>query len=327
MHSALALAIGTVGAAAALFFVVVVLARNDMSFGFDRAEGRELLTYGGQLSGLYFGSYAANTLPAWVAGRTFGAPLLGLYSRANLIVGLPLTWLSSGATKVLFPLYGHVRDDIARTRALVSEGIILTTGFAWPLFAIVAGAASVVVDLLLGPRWHGATPLLQMSVLIACGALPTGLLTNAAEAMGWIRLATLRLVVFLALIGSAVAVSEFAGLGLVDLLAGIAIAQWVTYAITLKPFVSRGVVDLRLVLRGHYVHAAVSLGAFGAALAVADVLPGFGSLASVAGELGVTAVVCGLILTGRSWYPASEVFFRRLGRNIPFLNPIAKAAL
>lgn len=315
LHSAMALAIGQVAAAFALFVWAVVLARRDISFKFDRAEGRELFSYGSQLSGLYFGSYAANTLPSWVAGRTFGAFTLGLYSRANIIVNLPLTYLSSSVTKVLFPLYGRVRDSAERTRTLLSEGIVLATGFIWPMFAIVAGAAPVVVELLLGPRWHGATPLLRLCALIACGALPTGLLTNAAEAMGWIRLTTLRLIVFLALLCAAVTVVEFAGLGLSDLLVGVAIAQWATYAITLKPFLNRSVVDSRLLFRGHYVHAAVSLGAFGAALACADILAGAGSLAIVGGELGVTTVVCGLIISGRSWYPASAVLSRRMGPN------------
>lgn len=317
LRSAMALAIGQVAAAFVLFVWAVVLARRDISFGFDRAEGRELFGYGSQLSGLYFGSYAAYTLPSWVAGHTFGAFTLGLYSRANAIVNLPLTYLSSSVMKVLFPLYGRVRDSAERTRTLLSEGIVLATGFTWPMFAIVAGAAPVVVDLLLGPRWHGATPLLRLCVLIACGALPTGLLTNAAEAMGWIRLATLRLIVFLALLCAAVAVTELAGLGLSDLLVGVAIAQWTTYAITLKPFMRRGVVDSRLLLRGHCIHAAVSLGAFSAALACADVLAGTGPLARVGGELGVTAVVCGLVLTGRSWYPASHVLARRFEQVLP----------
>jgi O-antigen/teichoic acid export membrane protein len=313
LHSALALATGQVIAAFTLFIWTVVLARRDISFGYDRAEGRELFTYGSQLSVLYFGSYAANTLPSWIAGRTFGAFTLGLYSRASALANLPLTYLSAGVTKVLFPLYGRVRDDAARTKALLSEAIVLATGLTWPLFAICAGAAPVIVDVLLGARWHAATPLLQLSVLIACGAFPTGLLTNAAEALGWIRFATLRLIVFLFLLGVAVAIVESIGLGLSELLVGVAIAQWTTYGITLKPFGSRGFIDSRLLLRSHFIHALVSIAVFGIALACAHFLAGMGIVAQIAGELVLTASVCGVILAGRSWYPASEVLWRRLG--------------
>ena len=115
LHSALALAIGQLVAGATLFCWAVALARRDIRFHFDVAEGRELFTYGGQLSGLYLGFFAAYTLPGWVAGRAYGAATLGLYSRSSLIVTLPLTYVTSGISKVLFPLYGRVCDDAVRT--------------------------------------------------------------------------------------------------------------------------------------------------------------------------------------------------------------------
>ncbi len=312
LHSALALAYGQLVAAAALLLATAALARRDLSLRFDRAEGRDLLTFGGQLGFLYLGTLLANMVPSWVTGRSFGASMLGLYSRASLMAGIPLTYLSTSVTKVLFPLYGHVRDDIKRTRALLSDGLTLATGFTWPLFAVLAGGASVAVDVLLGSRWHGAAPLLQLSVLIACGAFPTGLLTNAAEALGWMRLATLRLVAFIVLLGAAVSIVVFAGLGLHELLIGVAIAQWVTYAITLKPFMSRGLVVRSLIMRSHIVHGTVSIVAFAAALLCADLFSFAGLLAQIAAEFVLVLLLCWFFIVGRSWYPASQVLALRL---------------
>jgi MFS family permease len=72
--------------------------------------------------------------------------VLGLYSRAALIVGLPATYLTTGVTKVLYPLYGRVREDLVRTRTLLGEGLILTTGLTWPFFALafVQGIGSAI---------------------------------------------------------------------------------------------------------------------------------------------------------------------------------------
>jgi O-antigen/teichoic acid export membrane protein len=311
-HSTVALAVGQVIAAAALLTTTAVLARRDLCVGFDRSESRELLTFGSQVSFLYLGSYASNTIPSWTAGRSFGAFALGLYSRAYLMVGIPLTYLLTSITKVLFPLLGRVRDDTVRTKAVITEGVVLATGFTWPLFAVLAGGASVAVHLLLGSRWHAATPLLQLSVLIACGAFPTGLLTTVAEALGWLRLAALRLITFVALLLTSVAIVESAGLGLKELLVGVAIAQWVTYAITLKPFVSRALVDRQLIIRSHLIHGAVSAGAFIVAFADAHFLGGVGLIAQVAGELVIALAACLPILFCRSWFPASQVLARRL---------------
>ena len=54
--------------------------------------------------------------------------MLGVYSRSFMIVALPATYATSSVYKVLYPLYGRVRDDFARTRAVVDEGLTLTTG-------------------------------------------------------------------------------------------------------------------------------------------------------------------------------------------------------
>lgn len=320
-HSAIALAIGQVVSGAILFFWASVLARRDLRFGFDRSEGRELLTYGSQLSGLYFGSWAVNAIPGWIAGRSFGAFTLGLYSRASLLINLPVGYLQTGITKVLFPLYGRVRDDIARTKTMLSEGLALATGFTWPVFAFVAGAAPVVVDSLLGPKWHGATPLLRLCALIACGLFPTGLLTNAAEALGWIRFATFRLIVLLVLLSAAVGTVELAGLGLNSLLGGVAVAQWATYAIMLRTFVSRGVVDSRLMFRSHFAHALGSLGAFAIAFGIAELLAGESLVVAIVAELGALTAVCVFIFFARPLFPASEILARRLAEVIPASNP------
>jgi O-antigen/teichoic acid export membrane protein len=315
LHTTMALAVGQVVGAVTLFIGAVALAWRDLRFGFDRAEGRYLLTYGGQLSGLYFGAWAINAIPSWFTSLSFGKFTLGLYNRASLVVNLPLVYLSTGITKVLFPLYGHVRDDAAKTKAMLSEGIVLATGYIWPLFAIVAGAAPVLVDILLGQRWHGTAPLLRLFVLIACGVFPTTFLTNAAEALGWIKFATFRLLVLLALLASAVAVVGVAGLGLRALLVGVAIAQWATYVITLKPFVSRGIVNARLVLGSHFIHGLLSLAAFGAALGCAALLAGAGLFAQALVEVALTALVCALVLRGRNWYPATRVLAQRMSEN------------
>ena len=313
LHSALALAIGQVVAGAALFGWAVALARRDIHIRFDLREARELFTYGSQLSGLYLGFYAAYTLPAWVAGRAYGAATLGLYSRSSLIVTLPLTYATSGISKVLFPLYGRVRDDLKRTQVMLSEAVVLATGFSWPVLAIVAGGAPVLIAALLGPNWASATPLLRLSAVFVGAALPLNLLTNGAEAMGWIRTAAIRLVVFLVLLSSVIGATQAADLGMSALLGGVAVVEWATYAITLMPFVRRAIVDPGLLLRSHLVHGAVSLVAFGAAFLGASALAGTNILIQIAAQIVIALAIFGVILAGRSWFPAAEVLTRRMG--------------
>jgi O-antigen/teichoic acid export membrane protein len=321
LHTAVALAIGQLIAGASLFVWASMISWREIHFGFDRTEGRELFTYSSQLSVLYFGSWAVNTIPSWYTGRAFGGSVLGLYNRASLVINMPLGYLVTGITKVLFPLYGRVRNDAVRTKAMLSEGLILATGFIWPIFAILAGAAPVVVGILLGPRWHAAIPLLRYCALIACGLFPTSLLTNAAEALGWIRFAAFRLIVLLALLASAVGVTAAAGFTLEGLLLGVAVAQWFTYAITLRPFISRDAVDAGPVVRSHLAHALAAAGAFGLSFGCVELLSGTALVFQAAGQIVVFAVVCLFVFSARSWLPASRILARRLAEVIPPTNP------
>jgi O-antigen/teichoic acid export membrane protein len=327
LHSALALAIGQLAAGVALCVWAIGLARREIRIRFDLREARELFAYGSQLSGLYLGFYGAYTLPYWVAGRSYGAATLGLYSRSSLIIALPLTYVTSGISKVLFPLYGRIRDDAARIRALIGEALVLTTGFGWPLMAIVAGGAPVIIDALLGPSWHDATPLLRLTALIGCAQLPTGLLTNAAEAIGWIRITTLRLTVFIVLVCVSIGVTQIAGLGLQALLAGLAVAEWTSYGITLEPFVTRKALDRKLLLRSQLIHAAVSVGAFTCTYLGAVALEGTAILARVVVEGAIALVLCGIILTGRSWFPATKVLTERMGGSLRPRNRLIRRSL
>jgi O-antigen/teichoic acid export membrane protein len=312
LRSPTALAAGQAAAAAALFSASAILARGDLQLGFARSEARELLGFAGQVGALNFGSYVMNTAPVWFTARAFGAPVLGLYSRANVVVGLPLTYLSGGLMKVLYPLYGRVRSDPARTRILIDEGITMGTGFVWPFFAVVAGAAPVIVRVLLGPGWNGTAPLLALFALVACGDLPCGLLTNAGEAFGWMRMIWGRQLTFFVLIAVDIAAVHFLGLGVTALVGGIAVAQWIAYAFTISAFVRRDVLEIRAVALSHGAHAALSLGGFGAAALVARGLGGTPLAVQTVGEVAVGLTLGVVVLLGRSWHPATRVLAHRL---------------
>ena len=313
LHSAVALALGQTVWGATLLVAAGVIARDELRLSFDRTEARELFTFASQVSVLGFGSYVTITAPSWFAARAFGASVLGLYSRAYLIVYLPVAYASTSIFKVIYPLYGRIREDLARTKILVDEALTLTTGIAWPLFALVAGASPVIVRLLLGPRFDGAAPLVALFALGACANIPSGLLTNAAEAFGWMRVIATMQIMFFAGVAATLITVYFADLGLNWLLGGVAASQWGAYALTLQPFIRRRFVDRRRVLRSQLIHGAVAVVAFGGAMACAQILAGSALLAQVAGQIAVGAAVVGTIVLGRSWIPATQVLARRIG--------------
>ena len=193
LHSAVALALGQATGGAVQLLAAGVLARGDLALGVDRADARELLRFSSQVSGLNLFHYFNYAAPSWFAARTFGAAALGVYSRASLIVGLPSEYALTSIYKVIYPVYGRVRDDLARTRVLIDEALTLTTGLLWPMLALIAGAAPVIVAVLLGGGWGDAPQLVALFALMASAWVPCGVLTNAAEAQGWMRIIAWRL--------------------------------------------------------------------------------------------------------------------------------------
>jgi PST family polysaccharide transporter len=324
LHSALALALGQAAGGAAQFLAASVIARDHLRLAFDRADARELSRFASQVGGLNFLAYLAYSVPSWFTARVFGAPALGFYSRASLIVGLPAEYAVRSIFKVIFPLYGRVREDAARTRRLVDEALTLTTGFVWPILALIAGAAPVIVAVLLGNRWDDAAPLIPMFALMAAAWVPCGLLTNAGEALGWMRIIAARQVAFFVCVAAALAVAHYADLSLELLLLGLGVSEWMVYVLTLRAFIGRELLDRGPVLRRQLVHAALAVTAFAASAVCALLLRDYSLLAQVAGQVMIGAAVIGTIALGRGWIPATGVLAHRMG--VPAGQSVVRAA-
>ena len=317
LHSAMALVIGQTVAAFALLAATTWLARSKLQFSFDRGEARELFSFAGHVSALNIGFYTLNTAPGWAISRGFGAHSLGLYSRANLIVGLPLNYLTTGIAKVVYPLYGRIGSVVSRRRALVSEAMVVATGFVWLPIALAAGAAPIVIDVLLGPGWGGAPDILRLCALIACANLPWVLLANAAEAFGWMQLVWRWQAVYLTVLVASATVVYALGLSVNELLAGVAAAQWAGYGLAVITFVRRSVLDSRLVAASHIVHGLTAIVMFACSAWCAYLVQDMDVAVQVSAELAV-AVGCALVLfLARRWFPASRVLERRLAQAMP----------
>lgn len=312
-HSAQSLATGQVLGACLLLIAAVAVGYKELRPAFDRSDARELFTFASQVNSLGFIASVIIAAPSWFVARTFGASDLGFYSRAALIVGMPANYATKSVYSVLYPLYGRVREDMARTRTLLEEALTLTTGIGWPLFALLAGAAPVIVPTLLGDRWGPATPLIPFFALAACAYVPCGLLTNAAEAMGWMRTIFVREAILLIATAAGLTVVYLVDLDLSWVLIAVAIAQWFTYAWTLEPFVRRRGLDGERIVRTHLVHGGMALGAFATSALAARLLSGIPLSLQVAVQIVIAVGVLGTLLRGRSWIPATQVLAQRIG--------------
>jgi O-antigen/teichoic acid export membrane protein len=130
-------------------------------------ESRQLFGYGAAATLNSLVSYAARNADSFIIARWLGAFPLGLYTRAFNLITVPLYYLGTATTGVLFPAMSEIRSDVRRFRTAYLLGVQITVLIAAPLSAGVAVAAPHLIAGLYGEGWSGATPALQ--ILAAAG--------------------------------------------------------------------------------------------------------------------------------------------------------------
>lgn len=119
--------------------------------------------------------FAHQNADKFILGRTIGATLVGQYNVANEIASLPSTALIAPINRAVYPVYARLAKDISalREQFLSVYGQIAMLSF--PTSVGIACSAELLVEILLGPQWAGAVPLLKIFILVG---LLSALLSN-----------------------------------------------------------------------------------------------------------------------------------------------------
>ncbi|MBN1912736.1 MAG: MOP flippase family protein [Pirellulales bacterium] len=191
------------------------------------SEIRSVFGFGANLTGFSIMNYVSQNADNLIIGAFLGATPLGYYSLGYRILLLPREAVTGVLNRVLFPAFCRIRDDDNR----LSEAYLRVCGaiafITFPMMTGIAIVAEPFVDIILGPRWLPAVPVI-------CILAPLGMLQSISSTTGQIYLAKgkvhwmLRLVMF----GSIVHTTGFA-VGVVWGITGVAYAYVVTASLML----------------------------------------------------------------------------------------------
>jgi O-antigen/teichoic acid export membrane protein len=187
LRSADALVAGQVATAGVLLALSATAARPQLAVAYSAVHARSLFSFSAQVSLQNLGHYLNNTLPSFAVSRFLGQASLGFFSRATLLVGIPLTFLAQGATKTLYPIYPRFRDNKEECRRMMIDVASVTTTMVWPLFAALAGLAPIVVELLLGAQWAPVASIVAPLCLYATVNFAYSMFASFTEALGYLR--------------------------------------------------------------------------------------------------------------------------------------------
>lgn len=102
-----------------------------------------------------------------VIGKLFSATDLGFYSRASDFSRLPSTLTTSIATRVTFPVFSQIQNDLNGLFLAYKKYLAVMCGIYAPIILGLCAIAKPLVCVLIGEQWLPAVPLLQI-LCIAC---------------------------------------------------------------------------------------------------------------------------------------------------------------
>ena len=102
-------------------------------------------------------------------GKMLGITALGLYQMAYLISNLPATEIALIISKVTFPAYSKLQEDLPKLREAYLKVLQLTAFISIPLAGGIFILATDFTQIFLGEKWMPMVP--AMKVLAVCGMI------------------------------------------------------------------------------------------------------------------------------------------------------------
>jgi lipopolysaccharide exporter len=129
---------------------------------FDMDKFRDLFGFGIWISGSIILVFLITQGDDIFVGRMFGVTALGFYQMAYLLSHLPVTEITDVISRVTFPAYSKLQDDLAKLREGYLKVLQLTAYVSIPLAAGIITLATEFTRIFLGQKWMPMVPAVQI---------------------------------------------------------------------------------------------------------------------------------------------------------------------
>ncbi len=118
--------------------------------------------------------YATTNADITIIGKVLGSEPLGIYSLALNMVKLPVTRLSGIVSKVMFPAFSAVQEDLGRFKKGFTKSLTFISIFTFPLLAGMAVFSREFIEIFLGAKWLAmAAPLIILTPMAMLKSIGT----------------------------------------------------------------------------------------------------------------------------------------------------------
>jgi len=135
---------------------------------------RELISFGGFVTGSRILWFIYRQIDILIAGRIFSSQLLGVYSVVLQLSRYPLAKFLPGIAQIAMPAFARVQSNSEIVRAHFLKATRIYSLFIFPIFWGLLVVAPELIKLMLGEKWDNTIlPLQMMCVIMPFIALNT----------------------------------------------------------------------------------------------------------------------------------------------------------
>ena len=129
---------------------------------FNKNIARELISYGKFITGLTIVLFVTVEIDNWVAGKVLGMEYLGFYVIAYTLGNMPATHISKVISKVMFPVYSKLQNDLPALRETYLRVLEFIACISIPAAVGIAALAPEIVEVVYGDNWLPAVSILKI---------------------------------------------------------------------------------------------------------------------------------------------------------------------
>ena len=157
--------------------MALIVQRRELKVRLSFAYWRAIMKYGTSIVGASMILNITNRLPDVLLTRAAGAPATGLYNRGAGLIDIFNNAIVRSVQRVLASQMAADRRAGHGIGGVYGRMTRTMTGLLWPFFAIVAVLSGPIINLLYGPRWLPAAPVL--SIIAVAAALNAAVVSRA----------------------------------------------------------------------------------------------------------------------------------------------------
>jgi len=136
------------------------------SFVFSRASFNRLGGFAGNVFAQNIVWQSARSVSGVIVARVLGAAALGTYTLATTVILTPFVRIAAPLQQVFLPAFSQMRHEPERMADLWIRATRMVAAISVPSLIGIAIIASDFVEVVLGPKWSEAAPVIQILAVV-----------------------------------------------------------------------------------------------------------------------------------------------------------------